>query len=358
MTVLSRRAVMAASLALASCGKTAQSQPSTAVTTAPPLKVAPFSTGTSVMTGQLQDQTFVDLVRTHFSQLTPEWEMKMEYILLPDGGFRFDAPDQIADFARNNAMRLHGHTLVWYAEESPAFQGLAGDRSAFAKAYDDYIRAVAGRYRGVARSWDVVNEPIKDDSSGPRESLWSRMLGDLDHIVRAYEVAAEADPDAVLFLNDYDLERKPAKRAQFMKLVERMLARGCPLGGLATQTHIDIDTPDGAVAAAIKDLASFGLPIHLSELDISTNMKRVDVRSTPDRLKLQADKAAEVAEAFCALPASQRFAFTVWGLRDSDSWLRGPNGTGPADRPALFDEAGAPKPAFDAVSRAFAKAAA
>ena len=56
-----------------------------------------------------------------------------------------------------------------------------------------------------------------------------------------------------------------------------------------------------------------------------------------------------------ALPAKQRFAFTVWGLRDKDSWLRGPNGSSPDDKPMLFDDAGAAKPAFNAVAEAFAK---
>jgi endo-1,4-beta-xylanase len=55
-----------------------------------------------------------------------------------------------------------------------------------------------------------------------------------------------------------------------------------------------------------------------------------------------------------ALPARQRFGFTLWGLRDKDSWLRGKNGTGPADMPSMFDAEGAPKPALEALIRAFA----
>ena len=209
------------------------------------------------------------------------------------------------------------------------------------------------RYKPVARSWDVVNEPILDDGSGLRTSIWSRMLGEHEHIIRAFDVAATADPTAVLFLNEYHLELKPVKRVRFMRLVERLLSAGCKLGGIGCQTHIDIDMERGAIGTALKELASFGLPIHLSELDISTNMKRVDLRTVDDRLRLQADKAAEVADAFMALPEKQRFAFTLWGLRDKDSWQRGPNGTGPSDRPTMFDDAGAPKPALGALARSF-----
>jgi endo-1,4-beta-xylanase len=316
-------------------------------------EAAPFPVGCAVTAAYLADPAYAALLARQVSQLTPEWEMKMEYILQDDGGMRFDAPDAIAAFARGHGMRLFGHALVWYAQGSPAFERLEGD--AFARTYRNYIVAVAGRYRGLASGWDVVNEPVTDDGSALRDCLWSQRLGQIDYMVKAFEHAAEADPAAVLFVNDYNLESLPKKRAQFMRMVETLLKRGCKLGGLGTQTHIDIDLPKGAVAAALKDLATFGLPIHLSELDIATHIKKVDLRSVDDRLKLQADQARQAAEAFMALPAKQRFAFTVWGLRDRDSWLRGPNGSSPDDKPLLFDDKGAAKPALAAVSQAFAK---
>jgi len=349
---LLRRTVLASTLALAACGKSSQGQPASL----PPrsLKSAPFPVGASVMTGELNDPAFVAILDQNISELTPEWEMKMEYILQPDGALKFEAPDAIAAFARAHGMRLHGHALVWYAQDGAAFQAARNDKAAFGRTYDGYIAQVVGRYRGFTRSWDVVNEPVRDDGSALRDSLWSRTLGETGYIVRAFEQAAAADPGAVLFLNDYGLESVPAKRAQFLRLVERLLREGCKLGGLGCQSHIDIDLPAGAMAAALKDLAGVGLPIHLSELDISTHMKKLDLRSPDERLRLQADKAAEVASAFMALPARQRHAFTLWGLRDKDSWLRGPAGTGPADRPSMFDDGGAPKPAFEALARTFA----
>jgi endo-1,4-beta-xylanase len=349
--VIARRTFLASTLALSACGRDAKSEPQAATQ---PLKVlAPFPIGCSVMTGQLNDAAYAALLSAQVSQLTPEWEMKMEYILQPGGTFKFDAPDDIAAFARAHGMGLHGHNLIWYAYEPDAFKRVTGE--AFASAYRNYILAVAGRYRGLARGWDVVNEPIMESGEGLRSCLWSQRLGDIDYMIRAFDHAAEADSKAVLFVNDYNLESKPAKRAAFMRMVETLLKRGCKLGGLGTQTHIDIDLPTGAVAACLKDLAGFGLPIHLSELDISTQMKKVDLRTGADRLKLQARQAGAAAEAFMALPARQRYAFTLWGLRDKDSWLRGPQGNGPGDDPALFDDRGQAKPAFNAVAGAFSK---
>jgi endo-1,4-beta-xylanase len=310
--------------------------------------------GTCVRTDQIQDPAFARLLTAQFSQVTAEWEMKMERICRDDGSFDFTAADAIAGFARDNRLRLHGHALVWYAQRPAAFERLDTARRSFADAYRNYILAVAGRYRGQAVSWDVVNEPVTDDGAGLRESLWSQRLGQEEHMLRAFEHAAEADPAAVRFLNDYNLESNPAKRATFMRLVERLLARGAKLTGIGCQTHIDIDLPEGSLTTAIRELGSFGLPVHISELDVSLGRRRLEVRSRGERLALQARRAAEAAEAFMALQARQRFAFTVWGVRDRDSWLRSPPNAGDGtDAPLLFDDEGRPKAMFEAVSRVF-----
>jgi endo-1,4-beta-xylanase len=278
--------------------------------------------------------------------------MKMEYILQDDGSFRFDRPDAIADFARDHGLRLHGHTLVWYAQDPPAFHPFDGRGPAFDNAYRNYIAGVVGRYRGRASSWDVVNEPVAEQGEGLRECLWSRNLGQIDYMRRAFDYAREADPGAVLFINDYNLESLPAKRTQFMRLVEALLKAGAPVGGLGAQSHINADLPAGAITASLRELAGFGLPIHVSELDISLNRGRGMFRGDDQLLAGQARLARELGEAFRALPPTQRYAITTWGLRDKDSWLRGPkeNPTPPWDAPLLFDDEGRPKPVFTALA--------
>ena len=335
----SRRAVLAAGLGLAACKPTVASPPQP---TSPPLKsVAPFPVGAAVQAGQLDDPALAALLADNVSQLTAEWEMKMEYMLLADGSFRFDRPDRIADFARAHGQRLFGHTLVWHAQSPPAFERLSGRRSGFERAYVAYIQAVVGRYRGLASGWDVVNEAVAEDGDGWRDSLWARELGPFDHMVQAFHLAHEADPDAVLFLNDYNLETLPKKRATFLGLAERLLAAGAPLGGLGTQTHVNADLPAGALKSTLSDLASLGLPVHLSEFDVSVVRARRLGVSDAALVEGQARVYAEAAEAFAALPAGQRFAFTFWGLRDGESWLRRENA---ADTPAPFTAAGRPKP--------------
>ena len=349
-----RRTLLASSLALplAACDRFAS--PEATPPSVPPLKsIAPAPFGTAIKAMQIDDPAWVTLAHANVSQLTPEWEMKMEYILA-NGLERpnFDRTDRIAAFAQSNGMAMHGHTLIWYSQGKEAFAGL--DNAAFDRAFDGYIAAVAGRYRGKVRSWDVVNEPILDDGSAMRDCHWSQRYGQDGYILRAFEKARIADPEAVLFLNEYNQESVPAKGAQFLKLVERLLKAGCPLQGLGLQSHLWIDIPEGVLAAYMREVAQFGLPIHVSELDCTLRTEnRLDLRSQADRLAAQGARVTELASAFAALPQAQQFAFTAWGLRDTDSWYRQGDKDDGRDKPLPFDSFGRPNPMAAALAAGF-----
>ena len=200
----------------------------------PALKsLAPWTLGTCVQTPQLNDPQWVQLATTHFNRLTPEFEMKMEVVLQADGSLRFERPDSLVAFAKAHGLAVHGHCLIWYAEDGGRFQELSGD--AFLNAYVDYIHGVMGRYAGFIRTWDVVNEPVLDDGSALRDCIWSKNLGE-DYIGLAYEAAHQADPNAILLLNEYNLEYTPKKRATLLRAAERALKNGAPLHGIGTQT--------------------------------------------------------------------------------------------------------------------------
>ena len=342
---MDRRALIAGASAL--LAGQASAQPFGAV---PPLKSLSSSPlGIAVRAAQLSDPAWANLATTHFSRLTAEWEMKMEYILLPDGGLRLDRADQIVAFAHQHGMQVHGHTLIWYAEDGAHFQKLQGNRDAFLTAYADYIHAVMKRYRGSIGGWDVVNEPITDAGNGLRPCLWRKVLGD-DYIGLALAAAHEADPDAILFVNDYNLEMTPAKRKTFLNLCEGLLKSGAPLHGIGTQTHIPADIAPGVLSTAIRDIASLGLKVHVSEIDISTANNRPGNMAQPRIDQIRALR--ELAAAYHNLPASQRYGLTFWGLRDSDSWLNSPKEGNGRDEPLLFDKLGRAKP----VASAFADA--
>jgi len=272
----------------------------------------------------------------------------MGYTAKADASFRFDRPDATAAFARSRGLRLFGHTLVWYANEPEGFVKLDESRQSFEAALVNYVTAVVGRYGGLGVGWDGVNEPIKDDSNGPRDRLWSRKLGQIGHFKVAFDAARAADPDAVLFTNDYHLESKPQKLASYMRLIEQLLQAGVPLGGIGCQTHCDSGQEPGAIGRTLKTLAGFGLPIHLSEMDVMISGGG-PLASRAEAERRQARLYGEAMEAYAALPERQQFAFSVWGLRDKDSWIRREI---PTDAPLLFDDLGRPKATFAAVTDA------
>ena len=246
----SRRGFLGSAFALGACQPAAQSQ--TPAAALPPLKsIAPFPVGTAVQAAHLNDPALARLIVAQASQLTPEWEMKMEYIVRDDGTFRFEAPDAIAAFARAHRLGLFGHTLVWYAQTAPAFERLDEGRVSFAQAYRNYIHAVVGRYRGQAVGWDVVNEAVAEDGEGWRDSLWSQRLGAFDHMVLAFRNAREADPNAQLFLNDYNLELLPKKRASRPNWASSATVREISPGVWSAATWVWVPTPSiGAPAAS------------------------------------------------------------------------------------------------------------
>lgn len=354
---LNRRAFLAAPMALTACDRFAAAGPAALPPAAPLKDIVPAPFGATGMTWQLGQPDWVEQVLRHCSQLTPEWEQKMERTLGPGFAYDFEASDRVVGFARDNGLRVHGHTVIWYSQGADVFDDATVPRARFAAEYDRYISTFVGRYRGRMAGWDVVNEPVAEDGDGLRDCHWSRALGMEGYMVRAFEQAKAADPDAVLFLNEYNLENIPAKGATFLRLVERLLKLGAPIGGIGTQSHLDIEIPAGRITAFMRDAASLGLPIHVSELDFPMQRdggRMPDLRPTAERRAQQVARVGELAEAFMALPERQRYAFTTWGLRDTDSWLLREEGKNrPDESPLLLDAGGRPNPAYQAVVDAF-----
>ena len=213
--------------------------------------------GTCFSSPQFGEPDLVRLLTRNFSQVTPEWQMKMDALQKADGSIDLRDCDGFVRQAADNGLQVHGHALIWYLQRAPYFAGLDGSRARFEAAYAKYIAGVAGPLSGKMRGWDVVNECIAEDGSGYRDCLWTDNLT-ISYVGLAFQHAKAADKKAVLFLNDYNLESNPRKRRQFLVLAESLLKQGIPLEGLGSQTHVQTSLAAGAVRACIKDLSSLG----------------------------------------------------------------------------------------------------
>jgi endo-1,4-beta-xylanase len=190
------------------------------------------------------DAAAVDLITKQFNQISPENVLKFQPIHPAADRYAFDAADRFVQFGVDRRMQIVGHTLVWHSQTGTwVFQGADGkpaDRDTLLARMRDHIRTVVGRYKGKIHGWDVVNEAIDEDGS-LRKSPWQVGIGD-DYIAKAFEFAREADPDAELYYNDFNLE-KPAKRAGVIRLVKDLQARGLRIDAIDNQAHWQLQSP-------------------------------------------------------------------------------------------------------------------
>ncbi|AWB46206.1 1,4-beta-xylanase [Paenibacillus sp. CAA11] len=294
-----------------------------------------------------------ELLTYHYNSITAENEMKFERLHPAEDTYTFEDADQIADFARQNGLKLRGHTLVWHNQTSAwMFEDQDGnrvDRSTLLERMRSHIHTVVGRYKQDIYAWDVVNEVIADEGDQLlRPSAWLEIAGP-DFISKAFEFAHEADPEALLFYNDYN-ESHPHKRDKIYALVKSLLEQGVPIHGVGLQAHWNLYDPSlDDIRAAIEKYASLGLQLQLTELDMSVfafNDRRTDLlHPTEELLELQ---AARYEAIFGLLREYQEVisSVTFWGAADDYTWLNDFPVRGRKNWPFLFDEKHQPKPAF------------
>ncbi|MDB5112838.1 MAG: xynB 2, partial [Mucilaginibacter sp.] len=206
-------------------------------------------------------------------------------------------------------------------------------------------------------AWDVVNEAIDDDSTKfLRNSQWYQICGE-DFITKAFEYAHEADPNAILFYNDYNTER-PEKRERVYKLLKKLTDAHVPVNGVGLQAHWSIDEPSPKdLIATIKKFSSLGLKIQITEMDISIYPWEKDRRAkrpdesdvyTPEIEKKQAEKYAELFKIFRQYKKVIT-GVTFWNLSDKYTWLDQYPVPGRKNYPLLFDKNMQPKKAYQGV---------
>lgn len=322
--------------------------------------VSPFPVGVAVGSDLLgKDSAYREIVLREYGSVTPENEAKIECLHPREREFDFLAFDRILDFAGAHGKRVHGVALVWHDTSGLGWlRDFRGDAVAWERMFKAHIQAVVRHAKGKVRSWDVVNEALNDDGTLRMDdetatdhlgSIWAKHLG-RDYIARAFRYAHEADPEALLFYNDFELydPRKPKKLEAVIAMVEDFKDRGIPIHGLGVQMHVGLSADDAGIADALRRLADTGLMIHISELDILVSDWKKDAAliNSDELQRRQADKYRSVALAYKrAVPPRQRYGITVWGVGDAHSWI--PGNFGLKDWPLPFDENYRKKKAYE-----------
>ncbi len=336
-------------------------------------------------------------VKEQYDINTPENCMKPQPIHPSEGRYNFETPDAMVEWCKQNGVKVWGHTLVWHSQ-SPAWffqavnpeveedepvrrprmnfdpdaprptpaemwrnsiQGEMASREVALERLEKHIKTVAGRYKGNIVGWDVVNESIADGGDGTTENLrdysWYEVVGP-DVLNLAFKWAHEADPNAQLYYNDYNIEQgaveNTGKHASSLILLKRLIAEGAPITGVGIQGHWHLDTNLADVEKAIENYAALGLRVAITELDVTATgnnsgafgVNQGDRTIPEENYQKQAEVYKELFEIFMR-HSDVIDRVTFWGISDTRSWRRGQDAL-------LFDGDLNPKPAFKAVIEA------
>src|SRR5690606_1969567 len=178
-----------------------------------------------------------------------------------------------------------------------------------------------------------------------RVTPWKLMIGD-DYVELAFQFAHEADPDALLYYNDYGGEGMNPKSNRIYSIMSDFVERGVPLHGVGLQFHSIVGGLNfDAIAQNMQRLGDLGLQVQITELDV-----RYDGEVTDRILEQQADDYARLMQTCLEQEACN--AYITWGVADRHTWLRGSNlgfYNNPTVQPLLYDDDYQPKPAYFAV---------
>ena len=309
-----------------------------------------FMIGVAVNQRNVTNASQSALVKQEFNSMTAENDMKPEPTEPREGEFNWTSADRIANFARQNGIKLRGHCLMWHSQIGKWMYEDNPTKEVFFKRMRNHIHTIVNRYKDVIYCWDVVNEAITDDRNAAdpyRQSPLYKIAGD-EFIAKAFEYAREADPKALLFYNDYN-ECDPVKSKRIYEMVKKMKAAGVPIDGIGMQGHYNIYGPsEKEIDDAIKLYKQVVNHIHVTELDIRINEEMGgqlrfsrEGQTVSDSIKQHlADQYARVFRVFRNHKDVVK-CVTFWNLSDRDSWL------GARNYPLPFDTEYKPKLAYE-----------
>lgn len=328
--------------------------------------------GSCLTTPQLEEKNSPTLrvLNEQFNAVVAENSMKSMYLQPKEGKFRFKEADRFVNYANAQGLKVTGHVLIWHSQCCPWFftdkQGRKVTPEVLKKRMKSHIFRVMRHFKGRVIGWDVVNEAIMEDGSY-RKSGFYEILGE-EYIPLAFQYAHEADPDAELYINDYN-EWYPEKRKTVLKIINDIRRRGLRIDAVGLQGHIDMYSPTiEQYQATIDDYTKAGVKVMFTEMEISALPQPGDVLSAnvsdkaaykkeldpytgglPEKVQQQWNKRLEDIFRLILKNREHFKRVTFWGISDKYSWKNDYPVPGRTDYPLLFDRNFERKPVVDKI---------
>lgn len=210
-------------------------------------------------------------------------------------------------WTRKVGWELRAHTLLWGGNDDhsmPAWVRALPTPEAITDTCKMRVVREMTRYKGIIREYDVINEPLTGHADSLRNNVGDSILWN------CFKWAQGADPDAELYINDYNVEYNWGQAEEYRDLILRIKEMGGPVTGVGVQAHFwDCCRPN--VDELVKNLniiAEAGLPIRLTEYDYGGNLT-------------QAQQAADFIKVLTvAFSHPSINGMICWGLSDDGAW--------------------------------------
>lgn len=282
----------------------------------------------------LNDSRFAEVLSEQFNSLSPENELKWNFINPAPGQYNWRTIDRLVDFAEDHDMVVKGHGLISSCC-NPSYVLNITDPKASRAAMTAHFEAVMHRYHGKVNRWDVVTEVLETMGGGLQKNYFYNVTGP-GYIEDAFRIARAADAEAKLFFNENLVESLPGKRQELLDLVTDLVAKGTPIDGIALQMHVtEVPVVPGVITEMVQSYHALGLEVAIAELDVHTLNNTLETQIYGD----------VISEALSAGITDISF----WGFTDKHlyTWI-------PGAKPLMFDENYKPKSEFYATHEALA----
>ena len=258
------------------------------------------------------EETFL----ANFNAAVTENALKWHSMERRKGRVNYDTVDAILAWTDRHEIPLRGHNIFW---------GIPNRVQPWLKEMDDATlretlkaRAldIGKRYKGRFAEYDLNNEMIHAnyyaDRLGP--GITKQMA----------DWVKQADPDAVLYFNDYDI-LTGNRLDDYIKHIRGLLEQGAPMSGIGVQGHLHGETFDtDALQNALNELAKIGLPIRITEFNMpgqrSVFMRQRNLKLTPEQEQAKAKNLTDYYRICFAHPAVD--GILMWGFWEGANWIR------------------------------------
>ena len=257
-----------------------------------------------------------------WNQVTCENESKWSSVEGNRGNFNWSGADNAFNYAKNHNFTYKFHALVWGAQYPSWLESLSA-KERFS-ALTNWFNKAKTKYKTLPMI-DVVNEAVGMHQQGNpmmKETLGGGGKTGYDWLIKAFEMAYERWPDAILIYNDYNSIQWDIDN--YIDLVRTLRDAGAPIDAYGNQSHDVNDISENNLRNALKKQQdALKMPMFITELDID-----------------KADDAQQKAQYQKVLPAMWEAPYcagvTLWGYVLGRTWVDNSglyrNG---AERPAM-----------------------